>query len=128
MSCITKCTTNFAAQAREKVALWQLANSDDVYGGRTSTFSLQGEYFAIVEPSSGRESNINENLRAIVSHKITLRYLAAYAVLPTAAKWKFIIDSIDYPIEHIVNLHQDMKRKGTAYTIFYCSQNALEVS
>jgi len=61
-------------QLRHRVTLQQAVEQDDGYGGRTVTWQDVATVWAAVEPLRGDERYRAQQVRAQLSHRVTIRY------------------------------------------------------
>jgi len=120
------CPPSFARMARHTVAIKTPVYTRDEYGGQSVSFN-DTTYRAIVEPASGNERFINEQLRSQVSHKITIRFQSSLADTAQVASYKLTLDGRTHQILYSRNLHKDMKTYGRYYIQLFTSENALDM-
>jgi SPP1 family predicted phage head-tail adaptor len=70
-----------AGELRHRVEVQECIEKTDEYGGTTRAWRTIAERWALVEPLSGREQLMAQQLQATVSHRVTMRTLAT--VRPT---------------------------------------------
>ena len=66
-----------AGTLRHRVAIQSLGASLDDYGDPSGSWSTDATVWAAVEPVSGTESVIGDELTGVVTHKVTTRYRAS---------------------------------------------------
>lgn len=66
-----------AGTLRHRVAIQSLGASLDDYGDPSGGWSTDATVWAAVEPVSGTESVIGDELTGVVTHKVTTRYRAS---------------------------------------------------
>lgn len=66
-------------ELRHSVQIQRATETRQANGGTTQAFATTATVWAAIEPLSGRESWIGEQIRAIASHKITMRWTAVSA-------------------------------------------------
>lgn len=117
---------DFRAKARHKITIESKSLTTDRYGGQLVTWTTQSTVFAKIEPYSGREPLANEQLQSRVSHKMTIRYQSTLKDTASASSNRVLFDDRVFSIEHIRNLHDDMKNEGKAYQVLYVVENGAE--
>lgn len=63
-----------AGQLRSRVAIQSLGASLDAYGDPSGSWSTDATVWASVDPVSGSEQVIGDELSGVVTHKVTTRY------------------------------------------------------
>lgn len=110
----------FSTRARNRVDIGRLVTTDDGMGGQLTSFSSLGTFWAIVEPSTGRERFLSDHLQSRVDQKVTIRYQSELADTTEAANYKVTYQDRPMNVLYVRNLHEDMKRAGTSYQELFC--------
>lgn len=65
-----------AGRLRHRIKIQSLGLADDGMGGQTEAWSDMANVWASIEPLTGKELFIAQQVESNVTHKITMRYLA----------------------------------------------------
>ena len=65
----------FIDQLRHRVDILAFVETRDEYGGIDGTWQVIAQRWARIEQNSGSETNDNQQVKAVVSTKITMRYM-----------------------------------------------------
>lgn len=116
----------FPSQAQHRITIQQRVDVADSYGGTTVTWSTLQQSWAVIEPSSGRESYLQGQLQSRVSSKMTIRYIAGLKNTATAAKYRVSYDDRIFSVKYIKNLDESLTREGKVYQQLLCEENDAE--
>lgn len=88
-----------AGQRRQFITIQQLATAPDSYGEQLPTASTFATAYARVRQLSGRELFYAQQVQALATHEVNLRYVAG--VLPTM---QVLVEGISQPLQ-ILNVN-----------------------
>lgn len=86
-----------------RVSIQQRGATVDGYGQQVTTWTTVASAWAKIEPLTGREQLAAAELRASVSHKITMRYRSIFANPQTAAQYRLVYGSRYFDITASLN-------------------------
>ena len=110
---------SFAAEARNKIDIVTVTETDDGAGGQAKASETVSNIHARVKPTNGFERFNGQRIESNISHKILIRYRSDLAVTATGAKKTIRVEGRDLNINFIRNLHHDLKREGKVYQEIY---------
>ena len=114
---------SFASQARVRVTLQQVTETDDGIGGKTKAWADLATVWAIVKATpTWRRMEVFQNgqLQARMQQTVTIRYIDAISDNSVASKLRALIGNRILNVAGIENLHDDMKTEGKVYQSMLC--------
>jgi SPP1 family predicted phage head-tail adaptor len=115
-----KCGDGFAAKATSRITLQSPVVAPDLYGGRSSSWLNEADLWAIVTPSSGRESFLSAQLQSRVTHTVVIRYRSSISDTQEAAKCRVKLGERYMNVQAVQNLGKDMKTEGNEFQRLLC--------
>jgi SPP1 family predicted phage head-tail adaptor len=128
MTCTNPCgNEKFMGQAKHRITIENQVLTGDDYGGGdvawSSTTGGGGTYWAMMEPTSGREVFASEQLQSRVTHKITIRYNSNFANTKDFSKYRITFGSRIFNVRYVRNLDETMKFEGKEYQEILAEEN-----
>lgn len=112
----------FASRAKSRIEIQSVTTVGDDYGGRSESWATTATVWAVIEPTSGKEVFVNDQLQSRVDAKILIRHLSALADTTTAAEYRVQFGSRLYNIKAVHNLDDDLKTEGTRFQRLLCTE------
>jgi SPP1 family predicted phage head-tail adaptor len=125
----TQCKPNvskFNSLARNRIRIEQKILTDTNSGGQSLDWQLVNSYWGQIKPASGNEVFRSEQLQSRVTHKILIRYQAAFANTKDFGSYRIVYNSRIFNIKFVRNLHDDMETEGLEYQEIMAEENAAE--
>lgn len=121
---MTCANTKFMNEARHRISIENFVLTADDYGGGDNVWTAIGTYWAMIEPSSGREVFASQQLQSRVTHKITIRYNATFANTKDFGKYRIVFNSRYMNVQYVRNLDNTLKFEGKEYQEILVEENA----
>lgn len=115
---------NFSGMATDRILIQSPSETTDSYGGRTFTWANVGTYWAAIVPVSGRELFAQQSNQSRATHKMTIRYVAAFKDIKTISDYRVSFDGRYFALRAVRNLHMDMKSEGKDFQELLVEENA----
>lgn len=119
--------SDFSSKATHRVTIQSPSVVTTSTGGRTSTLSDVGTYWAMIVPSSGRELFTSDSTQSRATHKITIRYNSLFKDIKTVSDYRISYDGRLFAVKAVHNLDTDMKNEGKEYQRFMVEENAQDL-
>lgn len=86
-----------------RVRLQARVTTQDAFGEPTQTWNTIATVWAAIEPLSGRELELAQKIASEVTHKITVRYQAAFTDTRVMASYRALYRSRIFNIQAVLN-------------------------
>lgn len=117
---------SFALKARNKITIQVATLSNDGYGGQVESWETYKQVWAIIQPRSGREAVIQEQLQSRVDSYITIRYISALSDSKDGAKYRILFNNRYFNILSVQNFNGlDYKLEGKQFQRLICQEGSI---
>jgi len=106
MACNDKCEQSFLALAEKKIFIQEFTETIDAVGAPQRSWQDLKSVWAALKPTSGYERLKYEQLQAVVTHKITMRYVAVLTPPNIGAKYRLRYGTRYFNIRSVINLDE----------------------
>ena len=100
MSC---CSDSFSSLAKNKITIETCTQTADGYGGFTQSWTTYKTVWAIIQPRSGKESVIHEQLNSRVDSQIIIRYISDLSNTLSGAAYRILFNNRYFNILSVQN-------------------------
>lgn len=117
----------FGSEAKARIVIQAPSETSDNYGGRTNSFSIVSTVWAKITPVSGRELFAQQATQSRATHRMLIRYQAAFKDIKQISNYRVSFDGRLFAINAIRNLDERLKDEGKTYQEIWVEENGPDI-